>query len=46
MLDLDDPGGGSFASDRSKQCSAACFDRFMTEDALDYIEVRRCRLTR
>jgi hypothetical protein len=29
---------GSFASDRSKQCSAACFDRFMTEDALDYIE--------
>lgn len=29
---------GSFASEHSKQCSAACFDRFMTEDALDYIE--------
>jgi hypothetical protein len=25
---------GSFASEKSKQCSAVCFDRFMTEVGL------------
>jgi hypothetical protein len=29
---------GSFASERSKTCSAACFDKFMTQDALDYMQ--------